>query len=482
MMVRILVVVALIAVFAFSEVTWEREIVETGDDYFDFVWNSLAVDTSGAPHIVYNELAINCKIVYSHRTTSSWQQEIIESGPDLLYYAFALVFDADNIPHVSYYRRDNAVGKTYVCYARREDTGWQRQVVDSCSNYAYWFTYSSIDTDTLGLPGIAYILWNVADSLHYIKYAHYNGTDWDASVVEYDSAYANSQVWPTDMSPSLKYDSRNTPHIVFYQYYHYVDTIKIARYDDTLGQWVVEPVIAMPMTASPVSLQLNSHDYPCIAHGWGADVAYSWWDSVSWHTESTGTTMGWSGIRIILDIDSLDNPHIVYLPDPTIGHPCYSYKKDGVWHNCGWIEPDLYSHTVDVHISFDLDENDQPHVLYPCEWSNRYLKYAKGTIDGVEEMDGIQVPRALRLDICPNPFKKTTQIRYVIAEGSKADIVIYDTSGRLVKRLSHVDARYSDQISWDGCNDYGTPVPAGVYFVHLDTGDHSEIGKVVLLR
>jgi len=472
-----------VAVFAFSEVSWKREIVESGGDFWDFTWNALAVDTSGMPHIVYNELAINYRIVYARRNTSSWQREIIESGPDLFYYAFSMVFDADNIPHVSYYRRDDAVGKTYVCYARREDTGWQRTTVDSCANYWYWYTYSSIDVDTLGLPGIAYILWNPADSLHYIKYAHYNGTDWDASVVEYDSAFANSQIWPTDMSPSLKYDSRNTPFIAFYQYYHQVDTIKIACYDDTQNQWVVEPAIAMPMTAPPVSLQLNSLDDPCVAHGWGPYVAYSWCDSVSWHTESTGTTMGWSGIQIILDLDILDNPHIVYLPDPTIGHPCYSYKKDGVWHNCGWIEPNLYLITFDVHISFDLDENDQPHVLYPCESStHRYLKYAKGTVDGVEEMDGIQVPRVLRLDICPNPFKKTTQIRYVIAEGSEGNIVIYDRSGRVVKRFARADVRHSSQISWDGCDDYDTPVPAGVYFVHLAIADHSEIVKVVLLR
>ncbi|MCK4822893.1 T9SS type A sorting domain-containing protein [bacterium] len=483
-----LLVISIMAVFGFSEITWEREVVDScGEYWWDFTFNALALDTSNIPHIVYNELNVSHKIIYASRVGSNWQKEVIESGPYLYYYSFSLIFDRENNPHLSYYRRDEAVGKTYVCYARRENTGWQRVAVDSIvGSLGDWciYIYSSIDLDTSGLPGIAYIAWNVEDSLHYVKYAHYNGTNWDTSIVEYDSAYANTTTLPTDFSPSLKYNSNNIPHIAFYQYYNHYDTIKIAYYDDSLNNWVVEPAINMPVTRPPISLQLHSRDYPCIAHGWGADVAYSWWDGLSWYTESTGTTMGWAGIQIILDLDSLDNPHIVYLPDPTVGHPCYSYKQDNIWHNTGWIEPDTFMITMDVHISFALDKNDEPHVLYPCEWNDRYLKYAKGTFVGINEDTRCKIQDIrCELEVYPNPFSKKTDIIFGIGQRAMGmELKIYDATGRLVKQWDYPTIILSDKTSWYGRDNSSKQLPSGVYFLKFKADNYSTTEKLLLIK
>ena len=270
----------------------------------------------------------------------------------------------------------------------------------------------------------------------------------------------------------------NIIHIAFYQYYNYYDTIKVAYYDDSLNNWVVEPAINMPVTRPPISLQLHSRDYPCIAHGWGADVAYSWWDGLSWYTESTGTTMGWAGIQIILDLDSLDNPHIVYLPDPTVGHPCYSFKQDNIWHNTGWIEPDPFMITVDVHISFALDKNDEPHVLYPCEWNDRYLKYAKGTFVGIEEArDKMPEPR-YELQVYPNPIHKKCNIKYVLPQHSNVNVSLFDVTGRLIREI--VNEKQIGGVYYKTFD--MTDLPQGIYFFRLETRDHKETRKAILLK
>ncbi len=40
----------------------------------------------------------------------------------------------------------------------------------------------------------------------------------------------------------------------------------------------------------------------------------------------------------------------------------------------------------------------------------------------------------------------------------------------------------ASRIVWDGYDDSGRRLPAGVYFIRLDAGDYKKIEKVVLLR
>lgn len=482
------IVVIFISGLCFGQVNWTYEIVDSVmEATYDFYFNSLALDSAGIPHIVYNKHKadfISYKVVYASRAISNWQKEVIESGPYLYYYGFSLVFDTENIPHFSYYRRDNAVGKTYVCHARRESTGWVNGVVDSCTgnlgNY-FWDFYSSISIDTTGLPGIAYIAWNVEDSLHYIKYAHYNGANWDTFIVDRDTTWHHR--YPLDWSPSLKFDRESIPHIAFYRVRSdtHGDTIMIGYFDNTLNTWIISPAVCDPYGGCPISLALNSHDHPCIAHGWGAAVAYSWWDGLSWHTEGTGASMGWVGVKIVLDLDSLDNPHILYRMD--FSPVDYCYKRDDTWYIHNWVG------NSDGHISLSLDNSGRPHVCYnSIGWDSighvnfTSIIYAEGIYTGTEEKNSIEDPRIPELAICPNPFNQTTEIRYLIADASKANLKIYNVSGRLIKQFDHKATRYSNQVSWDGADDTGNRVPAGVYFIQLDTEDHCETEKVILLR
>jgi len=479
-------IILIFSTVGFGQINWEIEIVDSlnaNAPLFDF--SSLALDTSDIPHIVYNKSDFS-KVFYASRINSDWRKEIIESG--LFYYGFSLIFDDNNIPHLSYYRKDDVLKRTYICYARKEADNWQIEEVDSFLSHPgnlFWDITSSISLDTLDLPGIAYIAWNAKDSLCYIKFAHYNGTNWDTSVVEYDTAYVNTQISITDYSPSLKFNSKNIPYICFQQIYNHYDTLKIAYYDDTLNFWIVEPVIDCYGAGIPVSLELSSQDYPYIAHCLWGDLHCTWWDGLSWHSEGI-TPMGWHNIKINLALDSLDNPHIAYLPDPMVGHPCYCYKRNNTWILCGWIEPDPSTLTL-RDISLALDSNDQPHVCYQfvVDYTTG-IKYAKGTFVGVKEGQDADLHLPI-LNISPNPFRDRVEIRLKTTDErlmtKDISLKIYDVGGRVVKNfpLSPV-YNLLPPIIWDGRDSAGNKIPSGVYFLQLRIGEHRVMRKTVLIR
>jgi hypothetical protein len=85
-------------------------------------------------------------------------------------------------------------------------------------------------------------------------------------------------------------------------------------------------------------------------------------------------------------------------------------------------------------------------------------------------------PPALRLaQGYPNPFRERTTLTFDIPEeritGLPARLAVYDVRGRLVRRLEdapHFPGRF--EVPWDGRDDAGRPVPAGVYVARLLLG------------
>ena len=83
----------------------------------------------------------------------------------------------------------------------------------------------------------------------------------------------------------------------------------------------------------------------------------------------------------------------------------------------------------------------------------------------------------------PNPFNPTTQIRYDLPEDALVSITIYDIMGRSIKSLvnSNQTAGYRS-IRWDGKNNLGEGVSAGMYIYMIQAGKFSQTKKMVLLK
>jgi flagellar hook assembly protein FlgD len=59
-------------------------------------------------------------------------------------------------------------------------------------------------------------------------------------------------------------------------------------------------------------------------------------------------------------------------------------------------------------------------------------------------------------------------------------IRVYDVTGRMVRRLA-LGAGWSGSVSWDGRDEEGNLVPAGLYFARLTGGSLHAQTRIVLL-
>jgi len=83
----------------------------------------------------------------------------------------------------------------------------------------------------------------------------------------------------------------------------------------------------------------------------------------------------------------------------------------------------------------------------------------------------------------PNPFNPTTQINFIIPEVSRVEFAIYDLNGRSVRSLASDTYQMGQyQVTWDGLNDLGESVNAGMYMCRLEASGHFETIKMVYLK
>lgn len=104
-----------------------------------------------------------------------------------------------------------------------------------------------------------------------------------------------------------------------------------------------------------------------------------------------------------------------------------------------------------------------------------------GVDDGVE--DGVTTRRFSLDSAIPNPFTRQSTLRFAVANTGAVSLDVLDVSGRVVRTLaSGALAAGEHAREWDGRDDLGHPVGAGVYFVRLRQGAQSIERKTILIR
>jgi flagellar hook assembly protein FlgD len=84
----------------------------------------------------------------------------------------------------------------------------------------------------------------------------------------------------------------------------------------------------------------------------------------------------------------------------------------------------------------------------------------------------------------PNPFNPVTTISYELPTSTAVDLSVYDVAGKLVKRLveGEVVGTGRHDVIWDGKNEAGRSVAAGVYLCRLEAGGHSTTQAIALVK
>ncbi|MFN8178745.1 MAG: FlgD immunoglobulin-like domain containing protein [bacterium] len=88
---------------------------------------------------------------------------------------------------------------------------------------------------------------------------------------------------------------------------------------------------------------------------------------------------------------------------------------------------------------------------------------------------------ALALSARPNPTKGAVQLEYAAPASAALSLQVVDVSGRVVRQLRS-GAGSAGSATWDGRDDVGARVAAGVYFVRLKSGAAMRTERVTLIR
>ena len=83
----------------------------------------------------------------------------------------------------------------------------------------------------------------------------------------------------------------------------------------------------------------------------------------------------------------------------------------------------------------------------------------------------------------PNPFAGTVSLRIAGPENCAARVLIFDPTGRVVRTAwGGVLIGRAFNLDWDGRDDSGRAVPAGIYMIRLTSGAGDAVRRVVKMH
>ena len=185
--------------------------------YFDTAWwnrtdfpvsgeyASLALDPSDRPHITTYTSSGFTHLFFDG---SSWQTEVFDNTTNVAYEGqISIAVDSSGNPHIAYYYYDASQKKRFLKYAHYDSAGWHLEIVDGPDVGLS----PSIALDSTGNPHIAYY-----DRQHEcIKYAYHDATGWHTEIVD---LVPKDYWWSTSDSRmiSLALDESGMPHISYF--------------------------------------------------------------------------------------------------------------------------------------------------------------------------------------------------------------------------------------------------------------------------
>ncbi len=248
--------------------------------------------------------------------------------------------------------------------------------------------------------------------------------------------------------------------------------------------------------------------------GWLDLAAGGWWEPVAVFENTGGTlntTPAWSwngGSNLVCETvmwNDVRRRFVVPVSDLRSGngtrklfyftyHPIQSFTEVRVNNNpvpladfcydplTGWIAfrnaPPVGTNNIEIRYTYSRSPD-----LGVTNWTRAVGNYLFSNQTEVSE-EGLAQAAAARasLEVLPNPFAGPARITMNPGVGARSmGLRVFDRSGRLVKTFDLAAiASGPAVISWDGRDDQGKRLPAGVYIVELLT-DRSRVSKKIVI-
>jgi hypothetical protein len=130
----------------------------------------------------------------------------------------------------------------------------------------------------------------------------------------------------------------------------------------------------------------------------------------------------------------------------------------------------------------DIEGNPRPNPVCSRPDVGAY-ENSQGDCTGVEEDVSPLPERFVLAQNWPNPFKRSTTIRYALPHDCRVSLEVYNVLGRRVATLvdGEQPAGWRTAV-WSGNDREGNPVGPGIYIVRFETGDFADTRKLMLVR
>ena len=128
-----------------------------------------------------------------------------------------------------------------------------------------------------------------------------------------------------------------------------------------------------------------------------------------------------------------------------------------------------------------IDEYWRFHYLQAIMFGDPELQIRTTPI-GVDEFVESK-PVCLLLGNSPNPFRRTTTIKFEVLQSTHVVVRIYNILGELINTLSNERKTVGMHSEvWDGTDSNSRDLPGGVYFLTFKAGNYQETRKLLLVR
>ena len=450
-------------------VVWRADGVVTGFDLSYARWNGSSWDENGVipytqeatcfrPRITFDDenrawvvydrafLPSNdTNITYFTRWNGTeWEPEAPVHQIDSIKQNFAprITAGGDEI-WCTWYGDISATRHNYDIYVSRwNGDSWEPKMKISppvgSNEYLHWFC--DIAVDRFGHP---HVVWGETWFTGRIYYRTHNGQEWQPPVIINNPDSVRCAGWP---APSIAIDNEDNIHVVWIGFRSDStprrEEVYYSKFERGANIWLSPVQINRPDRNNDCYPDIVITENPCdIWVGWHKGItslhAYiyvSHFDGNTW-----------------LDEERLDNENISY---------------SNVCPELAWNSADVWA--VWNAFTVGIDHLD----IY-------YSRYLSSSLTE-ESPKRIPIPY---FTVFPNPFVSNVSFFYKKDAPGITSLAIYSLNGNLIRSLTN---RYPEagyyKITWDGKDDQGVDVIAGVYFYTIKTEEYKGTKKLVLMR
>ena len=179
-------------------------------------------------------------------------------------------------------------------------------------------------------------------------------------------------------------------------------------------------------------------------------------------------------------IDAWGNQSYVEFPS---GQTRYGLVRDGEWGQASIPIEDIRGDYIDLRmLSYEfviLEVNGAS-----CEFALDDIYWeGGGTVDVANENKDLISQEFIIYDNYPNPFNPSTNISYSISKREHVSINIFDVKGgKVIELFNNYRSAGIYSIDWNGQNERGVQVSAGVYLYSIEAGEYRQTKKMILLK